>query len=84
MTALSGPSGADDERASGTAPVERESKVCKFTVTMNQLCALEHFNNLANYLLGENDAELGLKCALRQVSLVRFLSQVLHVLFQAN
>lgn len=61
MTALGSPSEADDERASAAPPVERESKVCKFTVTMIQFCALKLFNNLAHYLLGENDVETGVK-----------------------
>lgn len=81
MTALGGPSEADDERASGAPSVERESKVCKFTVTMIQLCAPELSDNSPRYLLGENDAELVSKCAASQVSLVCLLSQVPHVHF---
>lgn len=81
MTALGGPSQADDERASGAPSAERESKVCKFTVTMIQLCAPELLHNLAHYLLGENDAELVSKCAWSQASLVRFLSPAPQMLF---
>lgn len=84
MTALGGPSEADDERASAAPPVERESKVCKFTVTMIQFCALKLFNNLAHYLLGENDVELVSKCALNQVRLVCLLAQVPQIILKAN
>lgn len=83
MTALGGPSEADDERASAAPPVQMESKVCKFSVPMIQCFALELFNNLAHYLLGENAIELVSKCAFHKVRQVSFLSRGLS-LIKAN
>lgn len=85
MTALGSPSEADDERASAAPPVERESKVCKFTVTMIQFCALKLFKQPGSLFTGEKmTLKLVSKRALNQVRLVCFLAQVPQVVLKAN